>query len=41
MIAQRRITDRHVLGVVYRQEVKDRVVITFYPGRRGRYETEL
>lgn len=41
MIAQRRITDRHVLRVVYRQKGKDRVVITFYPGRRERYETEL
>jgi len=37
-IAQRKITERHVLRVVYRQEGNIRVVITFYPGRRERYE---
>jgi hypothetical protein len=41
MIAQRAITDRHVLRVVYREEGDSRVVITFYPGRRMRYETWL
>lgn len=40
-IAQKIITDRHVLRVVYREESENRVVITFYPGRRERYETEL
>lgn len=40
-IAQKIITDRHVLRVVYRVEGTTRVVITFYPGRRERYETEL
>ena len=41
MVAQRRITDRHVLRVVYRQEGENKVVITFYPGRRERYESKL
>lgn len=40
-IAQRRITERHVLRVVYRREREDLVVITFYPGRRERYESEI
>lgn len=40
-IAQKRITEHHVLRVVYRQEGDTRVVITFYPGRRERYETPL
>jgi hypothetical protein len=38
LIAQARISDTHVLRVVYRQEGDERVVITFYPGRRTRYE---
>ena len=37
-IAQRRTTDTHVLRVVYRLENGQVVVITFYPGRRERYE---
>ena len=41
MIAQKRITERHVLRVIYRQEGENQVVITFYPGRRERYETKL
>ena len=40
-IAQKRITEHHVLRVVYRQEGDTSVVITFYPGRRERYETPL
>lgn len=40
-IAQKRITERHVLRVVYRQEGENQVVITFYPGRRERYEAKL
>jgi hypothetical protein len=38
LIAQARISDTHVLRVVYREEGDERVVITFYPGRRSRYE---
>jgi len=37
-IAQKGITERHVLRVVYREEGETRVIITFYPGRRERYE---
>ncbi|MCZ7574881.1 MAG: hypothetical protein M5U01_40540 [Ardenticatenaceae bacterium] len=40
-IAQRGITQQHVLRVVYREEGETRIVITFYPGRRERYEGEL
>ena len=40
-IAQKRITERHVLRVIYRWEGEDQVVITFYPGRRERYEGEI
>lgn len=40
-IAQKRITERHVLRVVYRREGEDMVVITFYPGRRERYESKV
>jgi hypothetical protein len=39
LLAQKRLTERHVLRVVYREEGDVRVVITFYPGRRERYET--
>jgi len=41
MNTQKRISERHVLRVIYRQEGEDLVVITFYPGRRERYETKL
>ncbi len=37
-IAQRRIAENHVLRVIYRVENEDFVIITFYPGRRERYE---
>jgi hypothetical protein len=40
-IAQRRISDTHVLRVVYRLENDEMVVITFYPGRRKRYEDTI
>lgn len=40
-IAQRGINDGHVLRVVYREERGTRVVITCYPGRRDRYESQL
>lgn len=38
-IAQKRISARHVLRVVYRMEGDTYIVITFYPGRRERYES--
>ncbi len=37
IIAQRTIDSRHVLRVVYKQEGKDVIVITFYPGRMKQY----
>ena len=35
------ITERHVVRVIYREEEDNRVVITFYPGRRDRFESQL
>jgi hypothetical protein len=37
-IAQKKFDERHVLRVVFRTEGEDKVVITFYPGRRRQYE---
>ena len=37
-IAQRRISETHVLRVVYEEKQKEIRVVTFYPGRRSRYE---
>jgi len=40
-IAQRRLDSDHVLRVVF-EELSDEIrVITFYPGKRGRYETQI
>ena len=39
--AQKRIAEHHVLRVVYRREGEDMVVITFYPGKRERYEGKV
>lgn len=38
-VAQRGLDDTHVLRVVFRAEGDDRVVVTFYPGRRRQYES--
>jgi len=40
-VAQRAISERHLLRVVYREEDDAKVVITFYPARRERYEGHL
>lgn len=37
-IAQRAVDARRLLRVVYRIEYDTMVIITFYPGKRGRYE---
>ena len=37
-IAQKGFDERHVLRVVFRIEGEDKIVITFYPGRRQQYE---
>ncbi len=40
LIAQKRITERHVLRVVYEEKDGEFTVITIYPGRRSRYEKD-
>ncbi len=40
-IAQRRISETHVLRVVYEEKQKEIRVVTFYPGRRSRYESSI
>jgi len=40
IIAQRCLDDEHVIRVIY-EEVSDSItIITFYPGRRDRYEKD-
>lgn len=41
LIAQKAISEQHVLRVVYRVEGEAAIVITLYPAHRRRYETEL
>ena len=38
LIAQRKISLTHVLRVVYKKEYNNKIIITFYPGRRKHYE---
>jgi hypothetical protein len=38
-VAQRRMTERHVLRVIYEEGAEEIRVATFYPGRRSRYES--
>ena len=38
MVAQKVIDDEHVLRVVYEIENDEILIVTFYPGRRKRYE---
>lgn len=38
-VAQKGFDAKHVLRVVFRIEGDDKVIITFYPGRRQRYES--
>lgn len=38
-IAQRGITERHVLRVVYEEGPAEIRIVTFYPGRKNRYES--
>lgn len=40
LIAQKRLTDDHVLRVVYEKSDEEIIVITVYPGRRSRYEKD-
>ena len=38
LIAQKVIDEKHVLRVVYEEKNNEIVIVTFYPGRRKRYE---
>lgn len=38
LIAQGKISPTHVLRVVYKKENSNKIIITFYPGRRKQYE---
>jgi hypothetical protein len=40
-VAQRRISEKHVLRVIYVEGQKEIAVVTFYPGRRSRYESSV
>jgi hypothetical protein len=40
-IAQKQISQRHILRVVFFEEAESIRVITFYPARRSRYDTEI
>lgn len=40
-VAQRGITERHVLRVIYEERAEEIRIITFYPGRRSRYEGSI
>lgn len=40
-IAQKALTKRHLLRVVFVEDEDEIRVITFYPGRRNRYEDEV
>ena len=37
-IAQRNFDKTHVLRVVYKEDNGNKIIITFYPGRRTQYE---
>ena len=38
-VAQRAISERHLLRVIYEESLHERVVVTCYPARRSRYES--
>ena len=37
-VAQRTLSERHLLRAIYEESAHERVVVTFYPARRSRYE---
>lgn len=41
MTAQKAISETHLIRVIYEKGANKLVVITFYPGRRERYESKL
>ncbi len=40
LIAQKKLNAAHVLRVVYKKANSDKIIITFYPGRRKHYEKQ-
>ncbi len=40
IIAQKRLSTSHVLRVIYEEHSEESLVITFYPGKRERYEKD-
>ena len=40
-VVQRKISATHVLQVVYEEKQSEIVIVTFYPGRRSRYESSI
>ena len=40
-VAQRGISDTHVLRVVYEEDSQEIRIVTFYPGRKDRYARNL
>jgi len=40
LIAQASLDRSHVVRVVYREESNQKIIITFYPGRKTHYEKE-
>ncbi len=40
LIAQKKISNSHVLRVVYKKENSNKIIITFYPGRVKQYEQQ-
>jgi hypothetical protein len=40
-LAERAVSETHLLRVIYRDEGPTRVIITFYPARRARYESQV
>jgi len=37
-VAQRSVSERHVLRVIYEDGPEEIKIVTFYPGRKSRYE---
>jgi hypothetical protein len=40
LIAQKAISDRHLIRVVFVEDEDEILIVTFYPARRDRYEPE-
>jgi hypothetical protein len=40
-LAEGIVSETHLLRVIYRDEGPTRIIITFYPARRARYESQV